>query len=140
MMQATKGNAPDWYEAPETVTTATICPLSGKLATHECSGEGGAHAYTEYFASDAVPTEYCDLHVLRARRGLLGGLVAAVSGRNSEPPQPATAEIQVAAETAAPSPAAATAKTAEPAAPKKKRGFWSRVFGGGGRREDSRRP
>ena len=64
------------------------------------------------------------MHVLRARRGLFGGLVAAVSGRSNEPSQPATAETQVAAETAAPSPAAATAKTAEPEAPKKKRGFW----------------
>ena len=38
---------------------------------------------------------------------------------------------------AAPSPVAANAKAAEPEAPKKKRGFWARVFGGGGR--DDRR-
>jgi membrane carboxypeptidase/penicillin-binding protein len=132
MMQATKGNAPDWYEAPAAVTTATICPLSGKLATHECSGEGGSHVYTEYFAANAAPTEYCDLHVLRPRGGLLGGLVAAVRGRSSEPAQAATAEIQAATETAAPPPAAVAtaAKTTEPEASKKKRGFWSRVFGG----------
>ena len=132
MMQATKGNAPDWYKAPAAVTTATICPLSGKLATHECSGEGGSHVYTEYFAANAVPTEYCDLHVLRPRGGLLGGLVAAVRGRSSEPVQAATAEIQAATETAAPTPAAVAtaAKTTEPEASQKKRGFWSRVFGG----------
>ena len=58
MMQATKGNAPDWFKAPETVTTATICPLSGKLATAECAGDASVHPYVDYFASDDAPTEY----------------------------------------------------------------------------------
>ena len=139
MMRATKGNAPDWYEAPKAVTTATICPLSGKLATQECAGEGGAHVYTEYFASDRVPTEYCDLHVLRARRGVFGGIVAAVRGESGNESQPPPAQAHVATEGPAPSPVATNAKAAEPEAPKKKGGFWSKVFGGG-RREDSRRP
>ncbi len=137
MMRATKGNAPDWYEAPEAVTTATICPLSGKLATQECAGEGGAHVYTEDFASDRVPTEYCDLHVLRARRGVFGGIVAAVRGESGNESQPPPAQAHVATEGPAPSPVATNAKAAEPEAPKKKGGFWSRVFGGG-RRDDRR--
>ena len=136
MARATKGNAPDWYQAPAAVTTATICPLSGKLATQECAGEGGAHAYIEYFASDHAPTEYCDLHVIRARRGVFGGLVAAVGGRPANASQQAPREVRAVAEGAAsPSSSPAAAKTAEPEPPKK-RGFWSRVFGG--RREDRR--
>jgi len=135
MMLATKGNAPDWYKAPAGVTTAIICPLSGKLATHECSGEGGSHVYTEHFASDHAPTEYCDLHVLRARRGIFGGLVAAVGGRSGDASQQAPREVRAVAEAAASPPSPAAAKTAEPEPPKK-RGFWSRVFGG--RREESR--
>ena len=135
MMLATKGNAPDWYEAPAAVTSATICPLSGKLATHECSGEGGSHVYTEYFASDHAPTEYRDLHVLRARRGIFGGLAAAVGGRSGDASQQAPREVRAVAEAAASPPSPAAAKTAEPEPPKK-RGFWSRVFGG--RRDDQR--
>ncbi len=142
MALATKGNAPDWYQAPAAVTTATICPLSGKLATQECAGEGGVHAYTEYFASDHAPTEYCDLHVLRDRRGVFGGLVAAVRGRSGEASQSASAELRTAATESAAPPAATTNakadKAAEPESSKKKQGFWSRVFGG--RREDSRKP
>ena len=133
MMRATKGNAPDWYEAPEAVTTATICPLSGKLATQECAGEGGAHVYTEYFASDRVPTEYCDLHVLRARRGVFGGIVAAVRGESGNESQPPPAQAHVATEGPAPSPVATNANAVEPETPKKKGGFWSKVFGGGRR-------
>jgi penicillin-binding protein 1A len=136
MKLATKGNAPDWYEAPEAVTRATICPLSGKLATHECSGsgEGGSHTYVEYFAADRAPTEYCDLHVLRARRGF-GGLLATNGVRPREESRlpPAAAPT----ERTAPPAAVTSVKPPEPEAPKKKRGFWSRVFG---RRDDNQRP
>jgi 1A family penicillin-binding protein len=127
MMQATKGNAPDWYAAPAVVTTATICPLSGKLATAECAGQGGAHPVVEYFVSDHAPTEYCDLHTLNARRGLFGGLVAAVRGRSSE--DASAVHTAVSTEAAASSPAAASTTRTESEAPKKKRGFWGRVFG-----------
>ena len=136
MARATKGNAPDWYQAPAAVTSATICPLSGKLATQECAGEGGARPYTEYFASDHAPTEYCDLHVLRAR-GVFGGLVAAIAGRSGDASQHAPHEVRAVAESPASPSSPAAAKGAEPEPPKK-RGFWSRVFGG--RRDDPRRP
>jgi penicillin-binding protein 1A len=129
MMQATKGNAPDWFEAPEGITTATICPLSGKLATAECAGDTSVHPYVDYFVTDHAPTEYCDRHVLNARRSLFGGLVAAIRGRSSE--GASAAQPAVATEAAAPAPAAATVTRAEPEPPKKKRGFWGRVFGGG---------
>ena len=106
MMQATKGNAPDWYQAPEAVTTATICPLSGKLATHECAGEGGAHVYTEYFASDSVRRSTaictCCRPARRVRRSCGCGQRAL---QRAVPP--AAAEARVARpRAAAPSPAA----------------------------------
>lgn len=128
MTQATKGHAPDWYDAPGTVVTATICPLSGKLATAECAGDAAARPYVDYFAHDHAPTEYCDRHVLRGGRGFFGGLVAAVSGRASEgaPVQAAVASEQPAT---APSSAAAIVTRTETAPEKKKRGFWGRVFG-----------
>ena len=111
------------------ITSATICRLSGNLATQECAGEGGAHAYTEYFASDHAPTEYRDLHVLRARRGIFGGLVAAVGGRSGD-------ASQLRPTRSAPWPRARRRHHRQPLpgppsrSPTKKRGFWSRVFGG----------
>ncbi len=111
------------------MTTATICPLSGKLATAECAGDASVHPYVDYFASDDAPTEYCDRHVLNARRSLFGSLVAAVRGRSSE--GASAVQPAVATEAAAPAPATASVARAEPEAPKKKRGFWGRVFGGG---------
>ncbi len=51
------------FQTPEGITTATVCKKSGKLAVDGlCSLDGSA--YTEYFAQDNVPTEYCDCHVL----------------------------------------------------------------------------
>lgn len=51
------------FQTPEGITTATVCNKSGKLAVDGlCSLDGSA--YTEYFASDNAPTEYCDCHVL----------------------------------------------------------------------------
>ena len=87
MMQATKGNASDWYQPPLAVTTATICRLSGKLATRECAGEG-ANVYTDYFAGDHAPTEYREVHGSHIGRGVLGTLVAAVGGGSGDPLPP----------------------------------------------------
>jgi penicillin-binding protein 1A len=129
MLQATKGNAPDWYSAPDAVVTATICPLSGKLATAECAKDTAARPYTDYFAHDHAPTEYCDRHVLHGGRGFFGSLVAAVTGNAT---QGASVQPAVATEPATPPPppATTTATRSQPEPEKKKRGFWGRVFGG----------
>ena len=41
------------------VVEATICTVSGKLATSLCEG----HTHTEFFTNSTVPKEYCDVHV-----------------------------------------------------------------------------
>ena len=38
MRAATRGDKPDNFKAPRTITSATICRISGKLATGECYG------------------------------------------------------------------------------------------------------
>jgi len=129
MMRATRGNAADWYQAPTTITTATVCRLSGKLATHECQA---AETYTDYFVKGSEPTEYCDLHGSHGGRGVLGALAAVFgvgSGGDPTPPPPVPAATERAplppqVGTAGPAREAATG----PEAPKK-RGFWSRVLG-----------
>ncbi len=62
---------PGFGDAPEGVTTALICKKSGKLAIEGvCNQDPRCVAnskcemvYTEYFAKDTAPTEYCDCHI-----------------------------------------------------------------------------
>ena len=62
---------------PNTVTTATICRASGKLATDACRNDPrGNQVYTEYYLKGTVPTETCTCHVLTdicMDTGLLAG-------------------------------------------------------------------
>jgi penicillin-binding protein 1A len=53
------------FTQPSGIVTATVCKKSGKLAIEgvcDCDPRGST-VYTEYFAQDTVPTEYCDHHV-----------------------------------------------------------------------------
>ena len=129
MVAATRGNAPERFAAPPAVTSATICPISGRLATDACRRNHAA-VYTEYFERGSEPIDYCPYHILHGRSAmtLAATTIAPVAPGLPAPP------------VAAPAPAtptvAATTNTHEPAAvepqspaPSKKRGFWSRVFG-----------
>jgi membrane peptidoglycan carboxypeptidase len=72
MATATRHDKPEWFKAPPTVTRATICRLSGKLATDSCRyvssiDEFGylstaSMAYTEFFVRGSEPSSYCDEH------------------------------------------------------------------------------
>jgi penicillin-binding protein 1A len=142
MKTATRGEKPQYFKAPAGVTTASVCRLSGKLANEGCDDvevvdERGAlthrsMVYTEYFAKDTVPVEVCDLH--RARRGFFGA-VASVFHEGSEGGAPARVEdtgvppAGASASAASQAGAVDTSTVAPPEPPKKKRGFWSRVFG-----------
>jgi membrane carboxypeptidase/penicillin-binding protein len=143
MMRATNGNAPDWYHAPPAITTATVCRLSGKLANHECAGvetidsrgnrSRGSQVYTEYFVSGSEPTEHCDLHGSHFGRGVLGALAAVLdvgSGDPLSPPPPARVATDSAAPTSVADVAPSVAGSPVAETPSKRRGFWSRVFGG----------
>ena len=151
MKTATRGDKPQPFKAPSGVVTASVCRLSGKLANDGCEDvevvdEKGGHArrsmvYTEYFARDTVPNDVCDLH---SRRNFLGAVAsifrddggAATAPRVDDaglPPAGGPATASTSGNVAAVDPATATA--AEP--PKKKRGFWSKVFGIG--KDDDKR-
>jgi penicillin-binding protein 1A len=142
MKTATRGEKPEYFKAPAGVTTASVCRLSGKLANEGCGDaevvdERGvlthrSMVYTEYFAKDTVPVEVCDLH--HARRGFFGA-VASVFREGSEggaPSRPEDAGVPTAGSAPAASQTATVVDTstiAPPEPPKKKRGFWSKVFG-----------
>ena len=138
MKAATEGDAPEWFKAPADVTTATVCRISGKLASEGCEHvevisdsrlETRSMVYTEYFSRGSEPTEYCDLH---QRRGLFGTLAGIFSDRESQPfiAEPAPTAGPAVQVTAAVKPEAPEVIPPSPE-PEKKRGFWSRVFGRG---------
>ena len=41
----------------------TTCSVSGKLATDACKADADHKPVTDWFRSDKVPSEYCDMHV-----------------------------------------------------------------------------
>jgi len=145
MKTATKGDKPEWFTPPAGITTATVCRLSGKLASEGCQDvevvardgtlERRSMIYTEYFVRGTEPTTVCDLHPTRGIMAKVAGLF----GSQPEKPAPPRAEEVV----PPPAPPAATAGSepaveAPPQEPaKKKRGFWSRLLGIGKGDDDS---
>jgi hypothetical protein len=124
--------------------TATVCRLSGKLATGSCldvdtvdsrgNTRRGSQVYTEHFVSGSEPHEYCEEH-RRFGNGVLGAIAAALGGGPDPAPAPApvaTGSVAAVAPTGAtPVTDAAGTPATEPAPteePKKRRGFWSRIF------------
>jgi membrane carboxypeptidase/penicillin-binding protein len=147
MKVATRGDKPEWPVPPPDVTTATVCRLSGKLATDGCQDvevisntgqvERRSMVYTEYFARGTVPDTYCDLH---PTRGVMSKIAGMFGAGQDHPPPPTVQETGL-----PPGPTATSGSAAEPQAPtaappeppKKKRGFWSRLFGVG--KDDDRK-
>jgi penicillin-binding protein 1A len=143
MKTATRGSKPQAFKAPAGVVTASICRLSGKLANDACEDvevvdEKGGHArrsmvYSEYFARNTVPADVCDLH---SRRNFFGAVASIFRDDNSEatppraqdaglPPAAAPSTASTSGDAAAVDPATVTVAET----PKKKRGFWSKLFG-----------
>jgi penicillin-binding protein 1A len=148
MKAATKGDKPQWLSPPSGLTTATVCRLSGRLATDACRDveviaddgrtERRSMIYTEYFVRGTQPDESCDLH---QPRGLLTSLASVFTGGEERPAPPHVQDTGLpaapaAAAAATPAPQTVTAEPVPPEAPRKKRGFWSRLFGVG--RDDDR--
>ena len=150
MNVATRGQEPEWFRAPATVTSANICRLSGKLPTDACRSaqvldrdgtiSNRSMVYTEFFVRGTEPSDYCPFH----RFTFPGAL--ATSGQMPEPSAPPPAVVTVPAVTggtvttpAAATVAAETAAVAETPQPQRRRGFWSRVFGRGGDDDEKKR-
>ena len=110
MKAATSGDKPVGFSAPGGIVTATVCRLSGKLATEGCNhavvlsenGEvaGRSMVYTEYFARGTEPTSFCNLHPM----GGFTGAVATVFTPSDKPDpvhiEPARPPAAVVTETA----------------------------------------
>ena len=142
MKDATKGDKAQWLTAPKGVISVDVCRLSGKLPNAGChavdvvdddgSVETRSMIYTEYFVRGTEPTELCPIH-----GGVsIAGHLASLFGKEGQPPAsaeqlglpPAPGTTPVATSAAAPPP---QAQDSPDQTKKKKRGFWSRVFGRG---------
>jgi penicillin-binding protein 1A len=143
MKSATRDDQPEWFSPPAGVTTARVCRMSGKLAAAGCNDvevvnrEGEtvrqSMVYTEYFARGTQPTSFCDVH---PARGIMNKLADLFTGAV----KPAPPSLEDTDTVQAPATPTVTEVTVGPEVvnppdpPKKKRGFWSRVFG----RKDSK--
>jgi 1A family penicillin-binding protein len=125
MKTATRNDKPEWPRAPAGITSATICRLSGALATDSCrddvvlDDEGNETAqpmvYTEYFARGTVPQTYCPIHGADATRAWRA---VATTGRPTD--HPAAAVVQP--------PGVTGGIVTRPETQSKKSGFWGRIF------------
>ena len=130
MMAATRGERARGFRVPDSIVTAEICPLSGKLATDACRRDAHIHTYTEHFAQGTEPVDLCPYH-FQSRSApftLASGATPPSIGReNARPaPFPSADEPEAVEQTEPGRTAIATAP--QPEAPKK-RGFWARIFG-----------
>jgi len=139
MKTATADDKPAWLSPPPGgVSTATVCRISGLLATDGCEHvdvvnqrgavERRSMAYTEVFARGTEPTERCNVHALHGVVGTLASVFLASD-------RPAQVRVRVDPPTPPPQPPSAvvsgspdTPPTADEA-PKKKRNIFSRIFG-----------
>ena len=134
------------FPRPRTISTATICRISGKRATSECQGAvefdpvsglpvARSVVYTEYFARGTEPADYCPWHTHRSA----ASYTVATSNTDPVPPPQADSAPSPPVPTAtsgtlpdSPPPAAVeTAAATPPAAaapPAQRRGFWGRLF------------
>ncbi|MGH9143791.1 MAG: penicillin-binding protein 1A [Vicinamibacterales bacterium] len=139
MKAATSHDKPEWLVAPPGITSARVCRLSGLLATEGCDNvevvgadgklERRSMIYTEYFAKGTEPTALCDQH---PTHGIMSKLAGLFGGSDERPPPPHMVNTGI----PGPAPAATSGAVAhvdtvapEPPQKKKKRGFWSRLFG-----------
>ena len=144
MTAATRGDKPDNFKAPPTITSATICRISGKLATGDCYGAesvdrngnivGGQSVYTEYFVRGTEPVDYCPYHTHIATPPTT--IFASSSPQPARPaPAPAAVPVPIATSGAMPATTTAAAPTDAPppaAQEAPRRGFWGRFFRRGG--------
>lgn len=146
MKQATKGHKAEWFDRPDTVTAVNICRVSGKLPNGGCHSQQVATrdgyletrslVYTEYFRKGTQPGSVCPLHPspsfferMADAVGIETGTPVSAEAAGLPTPPPASTS-GVVTPGAVPTPQADSPKADEPE--KKKRGFWSRLFGRGG--------
>ena len=127
MKKATASDKPEAFKMPDGLTSANVCRVSGKLPGAFCD-----RIVADYFARGTVPTEICQEHNFE----FLGNTNQVVAVSTSGSPvdhlrETAHPELAVAGVVPAPRVSDAVVASESPEPPKKKRGFWGRIFGRG---------
>jgi penicillin-binding protein 1A len=152
MRKATNGDPDEWYDAPAGVVAVQVCRLSGKRPVSGCQGstyytsEGryasSSSVYTDYFVKGTEPRDYCPIHGTTSFTHRVAGWF----GASPSSPSPERASDSTTSADAPPDAQHADRRDRDDApteirqAPeKKKRGFWSRVFGIGGKDEEEKK-
>jgi penicillin-binding protein 1A len=131
MKQATAKDGPERFRTPRDLSAVNVCQLSGHLPGPACD-----RTVTEYFAAGGAPTEVCRQHFFYPPNAETvtvfhgGDSLAHMPRAYDMPPVPAAAVSQ------APPPKLVLADAGDQQ-PKKKRGFWGRLFGRGNDDRDS---
>lgn len=147
MRRATVKDPPEWYKAPRGVVTANVCRLSGKRPADGCDGavtvnddgsySSGSMVYTEYFVKGTEPDDTCPIH---GDRSFFSRIAGWIGGPPSAPIQNRAGDISADDDDDDVVPVVESRRDEEPrevrAPEKKKRGFWSRVFGTGKDKRD----
>ena len=155
MKVATKGAKPDWFARPANVVGVNVCRVSGKLPNSGCDSvevmnrdgatETRSMIYAEYFVKGTQPDSVCPLHPSPSFMDRLAGLFGV--GHPEAPPAASQVGLPPARTgttgIAASPPSAPDVRPREKDAPRaeeppKKRGFWARVFGKGGNKNDKK--
>ncbi len=156
MKVATKGAKPDWLTRPANVVAVNVCRISGKLPNNGCDSvevmnrEGATETrsmiYAEYFVKGTQPTTVCPLHPSPSFMDRLAGLFGV--GHPEPPPEAGQIGLPPARTgttgiSVPPPRAPEVRQQPEEEKPKaeeapKKRGFWSRLFGKGGDKNDKK--
>jgi 1A family penicillin-binding protein len=123
MKLATAKDKADTFKMPSGLTAVSVCRLSGQLPTPSCD-----RVITEYFARGSGPTEVCQLHGPFAN-GQLAAAFPGASPATVDMPQPAVQHTDAPAVAASQPPTDVVTAKETPEEPKKKRGFWGRIFG-----------
>jgi len=125
MKKATAQDAPEAFKAPKGVQAVSVCRESGQLPGAACE-----RVITEYFVRGAAPTQICLEHSLFANPIQMVSTSGEASAPAAAAARPVDAPVSVAS---APPPQLIVAPDAGDSSeqPKKKRGFWGRIFGRG---------
>ncbi len=156
MRKATTGDPAEWYSPPPGIVAVNVCRLSGKRPVEGCYGatyvsdDGGSanssSVYTEYFVKGTQPDEDCPIHGSQSIFSRVAGWIGGSPSTPSAPPQERASEaiasgdpdrgVQRADQTAGANDSGDVRPEPEK---KKKRGFWSKVFGIGGDDKDKKK-
>jgi membrane carboxypeptidase/penicillin-binding protein len=129
MKQATAQDKAEAFKAPQGLTAVSVCRETGKLPGALCE-----RVITDYFVRGTAPTEVCLEHGFYqiAASGQLAATSTSGIAGSGDQPREAVQTLEIANPALSESAARTDAAAGTTEEPKKKKGFWGRIFGRSG--------